>query len=151
MDEAVGGSSPRWRRVASVADVLFTADRREPDHGLPGTPRRARGSLTEELLRVPAVASRVPSGRAARLAQSRRRALTSALCGVRPPKEMQGSPVPASRRTTRCRVFFTRRRSGHLTPEAPRRAAPGVGDGRRLHAERLGAPTARTTRRPKTS
>jgi len=65
------------------------------------------------------------------------------LLDVPPPKGVQGvSLVPAFRgkRSPRKRVFFDTTPGGHLTPEARKlERLEGVGDGVRIHVERIGA------------
>lgn len=129
--------------------VVFTADHGEEllDHGWVGHASTAgEAKLTDEALRVPLIIEGpgVPSGRESKaLAEIVDVAPTILdLAGIPRPKGMQGvSLVPAfAGRRVRKRVFFDTTPGGHLTSEARKlERLQGVGDGVRIHSERLGA------------
>jgi arylsulfatase A-like enzyme len=138
------------RSPASRTLVCFTADHGEEllDHGWVGhASTSGEAKLVEEVLHVPLVLAGpgVPAGGVvASLAQNVD--VTPSLlelAGLPRPKSMQGVSLVRALGggSPRKRLFFSTSVGGHLTSEA-RRAERlfGVGDGVRLHAERLGAP-----------
>lgn len=151
MDAAIGEvlAALDERGLSGRTVVVFTADHGEEllEHGWVGhasTSGEAR--LTDELLRIPLVlrGPGVPAGRVAdALAQSVDVAPTLlSLSGLEVPEEMQGVRLDRAFAGAgpRKRVYFDTSPGGHLTPTARRaERLQGVGDGVRLHAERLGA------------
>jgi hypothetical protein len=135
---------------ASSTLVCFTADHGEEllDHGWVGhASTSGEAKLADEVLRIPLVFAGpgVPaSAVTASLAQNVDVPETLLeLAGLPREKSMQGvSLVKAlSGGSPRRRLYFSTSVGGHLTPESRRaERLVGVGDGARVHAERLGAP-----------
>jgi hypothetical protein len=152
MDAAIGRVLASLDRSSLAARtlVLFTADHGEEllDHGWIGhASTSGEAKLTDEVLRIPLVlrGPGVPAGLVApALAQNVDVTPTLLeLVGAAVPKEMQGVSLVAALhgRSPRRRLFFDTTPGGHLTPEARRsERLQGVGDGKRIHAERIGAP-----------
>jgi arylsulfatase A-like enzyme len=154
MDRAIGSvlEALDARGLTGRTLVVFTADHGEEllEHGWVGhASTSGEATLHDEVLRIPLVVAGpgVPAGRVtSALAQNVDVAPTLlALAGERA-REMQGvSLVPAlgGRAGKRRRLFVSTSVGGHLTPEARRlERLEGVGDGTRVHADRVGAPAA---------
>ncbi|MGE5345648.1 MAG: sulfatase [Acidithiobacillales bacterium] len=151
MDRQIGKAlaTLEERGLSGRTIVVFTADHGEEllEHGWVGhASTSGEAKLTDEVLRIPLVFAGpgVPAGRETNaLAENVDVTPTILdLAGIGRPRGMQGvSLVPAfSGRRVRKRVFFDTTPGGHLTPEARKlERLQGVGDGVRIHAERLGA------------
>jgi choline-sulfatase len=136
-------------RLARRTIIVFTADHGEEllDHGWVGhASTSGEAKLTDEVLHIPLVIAGpgVPPGRETNaLAENVDVAPTILdLVGIHQPEGMQGvSIVPTfAGLQVRRRVFFDTTPGGHLTPEARKlERLQGVGDGVRIHAERVGA------------
>ncbi len=138
------------RGLSSRTIVVVTADHGEEllEHGWVGhASTSGEAKLVDEVLRIPLVLAGpgVPAGRVSRaLAQNVDVMPTLlGLAGLPLPKGLQGvSLLPAMEgRSPRRLVFFDSTPGGHLTPETRKRErVDGVGDGERLHVERVGGP-----------
>lgn len=152
MDHAIGRvlDALEARGLAGRTLVLFTADHGEEllDHGWVGhASTSGEATLHDEVLHIPLVVAGpgVPQGTVTRaLAQNVDVAPTLLALSGQPAAGMQGvSLVPALHGGAgkRRRLFVSTSIGGHLTPEARRlERLEGVGDGNRLHADRVGAP-----------
>ncbi|MEO6325399.1 MAG: sulfatase [Thermoanaerobaculia bacterium] len=135
--------------LSSRTLVLFTADHGEEllEHGWVGhASTSGEAKLHEEILHIPLLirGPGVPRGKASgALAQNVDVAPTLLeLAGFERPRAMQGIslvPALAGSANSRTRVFFDTSPGGHLTPDSRRgERLQGVGDGLRIHTERLG-------------
>lgn len=136
------------RGLSARTIVVLTADHGEEllEHGWVGhASTSGQAKLVDEVLRIPLVVAGpgVPAGRTVRALAQNVDVMPTLLdlTGLPSPKGLQGvSLLPAMEGgSPRKLAFFDSTPGGHLTPDARRRERVlGVGDGDRLHVERIG-------------